>query len=58
MFRLLIGCDAVGGCAHLLVACHHVVYDIMEEKTYKCPVNRVFVLIPVCSRCTMDMTEY
>ena len=34
VFGLLIGSDAVGGCAHLLVECHLVLYD-MEEKTYK-----------------------
>ena len=33
---------AVGGCAHILVACHLVVYD-MEEKTYEYHGNRKFV---------------
>ena len=49
VFWLLIGGGTVGGCAHLLVACHLVVYD-MKEKTFKCHVNRMFVWIPVSSR--------
>ena len=40
------GCRRV--CSHL-AAYHLVAYD-MEEKTYKCHVNRMFVWIPVSSR--------
>ena len=46
VFWLLSGCDSVGGCAHLLFACHFGVYD-MEEKNPKCHVNGMFVWIPV-----------
>ena len=58
MFWLLIcspralGGGAVGGCAHFLVACHLVVYDMeKKKKNYRCHVNRMmFVWIPVSSR--------
>ena len=61
VFWLLIGGDAVRVCAHLLVACHLVLYD-REEKNGKCYVNRMFVWNPVwslwCSICRRSSLKY
>ena len=54
MFCLLIGGDAVRVYAHILVACHVVVYD-MEEKGYKCHVNRMSEFLCAVGG-AMDMT--